>query len=230
MNSELYSSMNSEKFSPAGIADQILETLGGGPLSKSIRLMREAFDAARNELKLVNPDPRRLSQIQVAAIEAAREDLKAIVAQERQTVEMALEGQRRAFEKDSDYNLDKYTKLAENYERRTAAMGKKELELEMHSVLNGDRCLRPEQLDILSRELKAADPKLHEMFREELAERDLYSFWKHTSDGRSIVKYLDTIKAAEAHGGEIPVRTPEGNAYNVLLDDVLGGSLEGLSV
>jgi hypothetical protein len=223
---ENWASKNSDQFRPAAISEQILGQLGG-PMGKSLRDMKSAFDAARQELKLVNPDPRRLTEIQVAAIEAAREDLKAIVAQERAAVEHVLEAQRKAFERDADLNLDKYTKLAENYERRTSAMGPGELETEMTSVLNGSKQLRPEQLDILSRELKASDPSLHKLFRDEIAKRDLYSTWRHTPEGVGIVRYLETVKAAEQHGGEVPVKTPDGQCWNVMLDSVLGGSLEG---
>jgi phytoene dehydrogenase-like protein len=220
-----WGSRDMEQYSPDKISEQILAQLDGG-LGKSLRQMKATFDEARRELKLANPDKQRLSRMNVEVLEAAQQDLAGLVAKERSIVETTLEAERKKFERDSELNLDKYSKLAQNYERRAAALSTKELEQEAHTVLSGMKQLRPEQLDILSASLKQSDPKLFETFREEVAKQDLYSAWKHTPGGSSIVKYLEMVKAAEQQGGAVPVKTPDGNCYNVTLDQALGGTLE----
>jgi len=201
--------------------DDIFANMSEG-MAKSLRSMQTAFAQARRELEISGADRFKKNKINAEAWEAARADLQAIVAQERSVVESALATERKRYQRDAELNQDKYQAQARSYERRLNALSGQELEQEAHNVISGNKQLKPDEVDLLSSALKDSDPQVFQMLRDEVKTRDLYAPWKSTPDGIVITKYLETIDAAQKHGGEIPIRDPAGNTYNVLLDHIIG--------
>lgn len=202
-------------------SEDIFSAMNTG-LAGSLRNMAAAFAQARKELSLSGADQFKRNRINAEAWEAARSDLVSLVAQERGLVEKEMDDLRKAYVRDSELYVDKYQAQARSYERRINALSGKELEQECHDVMSGNKQLRPDEVDILSSALKESDPAIFTMLRDEVKSSDLYSPWKHTPDGIVITKYLETLSAAEKHGGEVPVRGENGKSYNVMLDSIIG--------
>lgn len=192
-----------------------------GGLGASIRGMVDAFAKARTQLDLVNPDQGRRSRIAQEAMESAREDLAEIIANERAITEAAMASERRKYERDAQLNADNYSRQFTAYQRRMDALSNDELSREAIQVMGGAKVLRPEEIDLLSAALKKSDPAIHDDFRKEVASKGLYEPWRFSESGQLIDRYLTTVKLAEKHGGEVPVRDPDGRCYNVLLSTLV---------
>lgn len=208
----------------------VLANLQGG-LGASVRSMADAFSRARKQIDLGNPDQAARSRIAMAVYDAAKEDVREIVEAEKAMVEAAMAAERRKYERAAELNRDKLAQEAASYQRRVDAFTAEELKKEAILVMSGKRELTPDMVDIISAAAKATNPHLHADLRKTVQERDLYSPWKHTDDGKVITKYLNTIDAALRHGNEIPVLDANGRSYNVTLAmvveniDSLGGDL-----
>jgi hypothetical protein len=191
-------------------------------LAGALTKMSATFAAARKELDLSGADQFKRTTINSKLVEAAKEDLAELVAQERGIVEAALADQRKSWERDAEVNSTKYAQQSAAYEWKMRAMTAEEIGNEAHAVLSGQRIARPQELDILSAALKTTDPNLHSMLRKSIPEQHLDEPWRFTPEGRVISTYLETVKASEKQGYSVPVKGEDGHSYNVMLSDILG--------
>lgn len=214
------------------LVDRDLEQLGieprrysfDTPLLKRVQgLARVRRDA---EAELQNLPPGRADAIRVQMTDALREDLAAMIAEERTRLQGELEKERTRLAREDQVRRPEVDREIANYDRKARAMSAAELKAEAARAISGEIRLRPEQLDALSIELRNLDPKYHETFRDTIRAEHLEERERFTDVGSRIVKMLDGLTHAERSGWTLPIQDSNGNIMEDTLDEIMEASLE----
>jgi hypothetical protein len=197
-----------------------LTTLKDSPLNHQLAKMKQGIRSAMDELKLSGITPKDREAMHMQIMEAARADLAEVLQSERCRVSAEVAKLERIYNRDAELNRTRYDSELTRYSNRVAAMDAEELKMEMIQAVSGGISLRPEALDILSRELKTTAPTDHGMLRSTIREKQLDKPWLHQPEGQDLVQYANVLDHNLKSSGELP-QIAEGRVYATTLEQFL---------
>ena len=193
------------------------------PLLQNVYRLKGTVNAARNELKLSGADKFKLDKLNAEITRAARDDLKELLAAERDRVSKEADRVVRAYNRDLETNTAKYERQARQAALRYEAMSETELYGEYDRFIANPEPMPPEQIDSLSRAVKLLDPKRHQTMRDAIRAEHRYEGWRFTDDGQTVTKAAGLLDAAMKDGDRVPILLEDGSYRVEALSDIIGG-------
>ena len=177
-------------------------------IKQNAEKLRAAYKGTLKELSLTGFDQPKRDFIAYELKTAAAEEMSILIQKERQKVGDQISKLEESYNRNQKLNRDEIDRDVRQYERKLQGMSIKELKEEATNVLIGKDILS-EQYDLLSRELKTADPTMHQVLRDEADRLHAYSPHLKTEAGQELLKTAKVLKSA-IDGKNFLVETEDG--------------------
>jgi hypothetical protein len=198
--------------------------LQDSPLNHQLAKIKDGIRSAMAELKLSGISDKQRDALRLQIMEAAKSDLSEILQSERCRVSAEVAKLEKIYNRDAELNRTRYDSELTRYSNRVAAMDADELKTEMLQAVSGGISLRPEALDVLSRELKHTAPTDHAMLRSTIREKQMDKPWLHQPEGRDLMQYASVLDQNLKNSGELP-QVAEGYVYATTLEQFVEGDV-----
>ena len=191
---------------------------GTTTLEKNLVRLRSSVLQGRKQMAHSGLDAGSKNRMESAFFESVQQQARELIQAERDHVTKQLATMEAAAAIKERVNRADREAAADRLNRRLSAMSEQELRDQVLPAIGGEAELSPEQFDVLSANVKALDPSLHEQLREAGQKNDYYQPWRRTPEAREVLSWAAML--GQSDGSFVPIHF-DGKATLVNLGTLL---------